>query len=239
MKLTAAAISVSRGMKVLQVAQPTYPRLSAKEAQSMADTDDEAGQRWYDRKSALMEQMLGKEHDLVMHALIPYAIGGGLDLYYYPNGLPGTAIATKELSELPGEGPSNRVFQCYELVMFTKHPIDLDAVSDESTPFGRAHRVINAILNLIARYSAQAELNPNDTLEFPADMPIVGGRCLIFDGYPSYSDDEQAEFGLLAVIEVFRSEMEYARKNGGAKLLKRLKDKGHYPYSDMDRKPVA
>jgi hypothetical protein len=36
---------------------------------------------------------------MVMHAIIPYAIGGGLDLYYYPNGLPGTAIATKELSE--------------------------------------------------------------------------------------------------------------------------------------------
>lgn len=70
-------------------------------------------------------------------------------------------------------------------------------------------------------------------------MPHVGGRCLIFDGYPSYPDDEPAEFGLLAVIEVFRSEMEYARKNGGARLIKRLKAKGHYPYSDMDREAVA
>ena len=70
-------------------------------------------------------------------------------------------------------------------------------------------------------------------------MPHVGGRCLIFDGYPSCTDDEPAEFGLLAVIEVLRSEMDYARKNGGAKLLKRLKAKRHYPYSEMDRKPVA
>jgi hypothetical protein len=62
---------------------------------------------------------------------------------------------------------------------------------------------------------------------------------LIFDGYPSYPEDEPAEFGLLAVVEVFRSEMEYARNKGGAQLLKRLKDKGHYPYSDLDRKPVA
>jgi hypothetical protein len=205
----------------------------------MADADEKAGQRWYDRKSALMEEMLGKEHDMVMHAIIPYALGGGLDLYYYPNGIAGTAIATKELSELPGERPSNRVFRCYELVMFTRHPLDLDAAKDETTPFGRAHATINAILNLIAPYSAQATLNPNETCEFPADMPRVGGRCLIFDGYPSYSEDEPAEFGLLAVIEVFRSEMEYARKNGGAKLLKRLKEKGHYPYSDLDRKPVA
>jgi hypothetical protein len=204
----------------------------------MADADEETGERWYDRKSALMEEMLGKEHDIVMHAIIPYAIGGGLDLYYYPNGVPGTGVATKELSELPGEGSSNGVFQCYELVMFTKHPLDLDA-EDEDTAFGRAHSFINAVLNFIAPYSAQATLNPNETCEFPADMPTVGGRCLIFDGYPSYPDDEPAEFGLLAVIEVFPSEMAYARKNGGAKLLKRLKAKGHYPYSDMDREPVA
>lgn len=205
----------------------------------MSDADEEAGWRWYDRKSALMEGMLGKEHDKVMHAIIPYAIGGGLDLYYFPNGVPGTAVATKELSEVPGEGSSNGVYQCYELVMFTKHALDLDAANNEDTAFGRAHSVINAVLNCIARYSAQATLNPNETCEFPADMPTVGGRCLIFDGYPSYSDEERTEFGLLAVIEVFPSEMAYARKNGGANLLKRLKAKGHYPYSNLDREPVA
>jgi hypothetical protein len=205
----------------------------------MGDTDEEPGQRWYDRKSALMEGMLGKEHDTVMHAIIPYAIGGGLDLYYYPNGIPGTAVATKELSELPGEGSSNDVYRCYELVMFTRHRLDLDAAKDEGTPFGRAHSVINAVLSRIAPYSAQATLNPNETCEFPTDMATVGGRCLIFDGYPSYPDDEPAEFGLLAVIEVFRSEMAYAREHGVAKLLKRLKAKGHYPYSDLDREPVA
>jgi hypothetical protein len=204
----------------------------------MAESDAEL-QEWYDRKAAMMEEMLGKEHDMVMHALIPYYLGGGLDLYYYPNGVPGTAIATKELSELPGEGSSNQVFQCYELVMFTKQSLDLNLAKDEATPFGRAHMIINAILNCVARFSAEATLNPNETCEFPAEMPQVGGRCLIFDGYPSYSEDEPAEFGLLAVIEIFRSEMDFARENGGANLIERLKAKGHYPYSDLDRKPVA
>ncbi|MBN9519846.1 suppressor of fused domain protein [bacterium] len=64
-------------------------------------------------------------------------------------------------------------------------------------------------------------------------------HALIFDGYPSYPTDAPVEFGLLAVIEVFRSEMAFARKNGGAKLLARLKEQGHYPYSDLDREPVA
>jgi len=206
---------------------------------SSDDAADEAAQQWYERKSRLMEASLGKEHDMVMHAIIPYAIGGGLDLYYYPNGLPGTAIATKELSEMPKEGSSNDVYRSYELVMFTKHPLDLDAAKDERTPFGRAHRNINAILNPIAQYSAQATLNPNETCEFPSDMEPIGGKCLIFDGYACHSDDVADRFGLLAAIEIFRSEMEYARAHGGAKLIARLKSKGYYPYSDLDRRAVA
>jgi hypothetical protein len=45
----------------------------------MADADEELAQRWYDRKSALMGQMRGKEHDMARHAVIPYVIGGGLE----------------------------------------------------------------------------------------------------------------------------------------------------------------
>lgn len=218
------------------------PRSAAPEKTNPAN--DEEGEReqeeWYARKSAIMEEMLGKEHDMVMHAIIPYALGGGLDLYYYPNDIPGTAIATKELSDHPGEGSSNSVFECYELVMFTKLPLKLDDALNEEKAFGKMHSVMNSILNGVAPYSAQATLNPNETCEFPPDMPKIGGRCLIFDGYPSYPDEEEpAEFGLLAVIEVFRSEMEFAREAGGAMLIERLKANGHYPYSDLDREPVV
>lgn len=205
------------------------------------EIDEEAADEWYDRKSALMEQMMGKEHDMVMHAIIPYALGGGLDLFYFPHGVKGTAVATKELSELPGEGSTNDVYACYELVMFTRHALDMEAADDETTPFGRIHSTINAALNAIAPYSAQATLNPCQTCEFPPEMPVLGGHCMIFDGYPSYPDDGEdlPDFGLLALIEIFRSEMQYARKHGGDKLLERLKSKGHYPYSDLDRDPVA
>jgi hypothetical protein len=125
---------------------------------------EEVARQWYDRKSRLMGASLGKEHDMVMHALIPYAAGGALDLYYYPNGLPGTAIATKELAERPNEGSSNRVYGSCELVMFTGHRLDLDAARDESTESGRAHQNFSAILNRVARHSARATPNPKDTM---------------------------------------------------------------------------
>ena len=205
----------------------------------MADRDDGAGQSWYDDKSAMMVSILGEEHDMVMHAIIPYALGGSLDLYYYPNGVPGTGIATKELADGPGEGPSNDVYDCYELVMFTRYPVNLDSADDEGTEFGQVHSPIRTMLNQIAPYSAQATLNPGETCEFPAEMPDVGGRCLIFDAYSPHPGDEPAPFGMMALIEVFQSEMVYAREMGGAALLEKLKAKGHYPYSDMERMPVA
>lgn len=204
----------------------------------MNEADWELAQKWYDHKSMLMERSLGKEHDIVMHALIPYEIGGALDLYYYPNGVPGTAIATKELSELPNEGSSNNFYQSYELVMFTKLQLDLDSALDDRTPFGSIHSSINSVLNRIAPYSAEATLNPNSTCEFPIDMERVGGKCLIIDGYACHSDDFANNFGLLALIEIFRSEMDYARENGGAALIEKLKSEGHYPYSDLDREPA-
>ena len=206
----------------------------------MTDDSDEARARlWYEHKDALLEKSLGKEHDMVMHAMIPYALGGALDLYYYPNGIPGTAIATKELAEAPDEGSSNDVYRSYELVMFTRHALSLDDARDETTAFGRAHASINSILNCIARYSADATLNPYETCEFPEDMETLGGRCLIFDGYASHSDGMAENFGLLAIMEIFRSEMVFARENGGEELLERLREHGHYPYSDLDRDPVA
>ena len=202
------------------------------------EQEEQLAEEWHDNKSSLMEATLGKEHDVVMHAIIPYAVGGGLDLYYYPNGIAGTAIATKECCESPTEGSTNDTFDLYELVMFTKHPLSLDDAQKDSTPFGLAHRNINSILNVVARYSAQATLNPNETCEFPADMETLGGKCLIFAAYGKQAK-AKAKFGLLAVIEVFRSEMDFAREKGGGKLLAKLEKAGHYPYSDLDREPVA
>jgi hypothetical protein len=69
-------------------------------------------------------------------------------------------------------------------------------------------------------------------------MEDVGGKCLIFDAY-NVEHNAFEDFGVMLVMEVFRSEMEFARANGGEELLDRLKAFGHYPYSDMNREPVV
>jgi hypothetical protein len=213
--------------------------MSASDDDSVNDAQEAAFDAWYERKSALMEESLGEEHDIVMHALIPFGIGGALDLYYYPNGSRGTAIATKEVCEKIPECPSNSVFDAYEFVMFTRHPIDLDKAYDAQHPFGRTHQVANAVLNAMARYAGQAELNPRETCEFPKEFGDIGGKCLIMDEFASFTDPVAGKFVLMLIMEVFRSEMRFARKHGGDALIEKLKDAGHYPYSDLDRKPVV
>jgi len=219
-----------------------FSRLFRKKKEPENEYDKEAEEKWYEIKSKAMESILGKEHDIVMHAIIPYQIGGGLDLYYFPNGIEGTGVATKELIDANGKGPSNNSYEAYELVMFTKHELNLDEAKNDETEFGKAHSNINSILNLIARYSEQATLNPNETCEFPKEMDDVGGKCLIFDKYEPSGQSlkiPSKKCGLMVVIEVHRKEMEFAMEQGGARLLNRLKENGYYPYSDLDRPSVV
>ena len=199
--------------------------------------DEEALAQWYEDKSAIMERVLGEEHNMVMHAIIPYDIGGGLDLYYYPHGIQGVGVGTKELCETPDSGSSNDQFGAYELVMFTRHTLNLDEAKDGDTDFGKAHATINAVLNVMAPYSAQATLNHNDTSEFPAEMETIGGKCFILQAYGWSGKPEP--FGVLAVIEVFRSEMDFAREHGTPMLVEKLEASGYFPYSDLDRDPVV
>jgi hypothetical protein len=58
-------------------------------------SDDEY-ERDYELKSKGLEDVLGKMHDLVGHAIIPFAVGGAVDLYYFPNHTRGTGFATIE-----------------------------------------------------------------------------------------------------------------------------------------------
>lgn len=203
-----------------------------------------AEEKSYEIKSKYMESVLGNEHNMVMHAIIPYDIGGSLDLYYYPNFMNGTAIASKELTNYKFSSPSNDWLDAYELVMVTNKKIDLDSVKDESIDvdsFSYDHKYINSILNMIGRYSAQAKLNPYETIEFPSDIDGVGGKCLILDilSEPIISKEtKNRKFGLILIMEIHRDEMQFAMQQKGKELIEILKEKGVYPYSGINRKSV-
>jgi hypothetical protein len=64
----------------------------------------------------------------------------------------------------------------------------------------------------------------------------------VFDNY--LPDNKEFKVGdrkhhLLLCLEIFRGEMEFSRKNGSIELFSLLKQRGYYPFSDIDREPVA
>ncbi|MFN3755143.1 hypothetical protein [Flavobacterium sp.] len=199
---------------------------------------DEDFQNHYEEKSVGLEKVLGKSHDIVGHAIIPFEIGGAVDMYYYPNGIQGTGFATMELIKPDGNGPKPNRLGTYELVGFTKHNYNSDET--ETTDFNKIERRLCGIFTGIGNYSFMAKLEPGETCEFPGEENEPN-KCILFDNY----EPEGKQFyignkkhGLLLTMEILKDEMEFARQNGSGKLIEKLKEKGVFPYSDLDRNSV-
>lgn len=209
--------------------------------QARPEFSEEECERYYEAKKAALERVLGPMHDNVGHALIPFQLGGAMDMYFFPNGIPGTGFATMELIEPDGCGPKPNRIGTYELVAFTKQTMPSPSDDSEDHPFSQIESRLCGLLTTIGAYSYDAVLKPGETAEGPGPEgePNI---CLIFDNYAP--DGTPFEINgkkhcLLLLIEVFRSEMEYARMKGTAAVLSKLKEAGHYPYSDLNRTPVC
>jgi hypothetical protein len=199
---------------------------------------DEEYEKDYELKMAGLEFVLGKSHNIVGHALIPFDLGGAVDMYYFPNCNKGTGFVTMELIQPDGTGPIPNRLGTYELVAFTK--LGYIESSIENNPFNLIERRICKIFTSIGNYSFQAKLEPFDTCEVPQKEgePNI---CLIFSEYKPEGKDFKIgdrKHGLLLIMEVFRPEMEYAMKYGTKVLIEKLNEKGYYPYSDLDRDSV-
>lgn len=199
---------------------------------------EEAYEKDFELKSQALENVLGKMHVLVGHAIIPFAIGGAVDMYYFPHHIMGTGFATMELLDPDGKGPKKNRIGTYELVAFTKY--EYNESGENQTPFNSIERKACGFLTAIGMYSSRAILNPNDTIEVP-NGENEENTCLIFDLYEPKGKKFKIgnrEHHLLLCLQLFRSEMNYARQHGSDELFKILKEKGIYPYSDLDREPV-
>jgi len=199
---------------------------------------NEEYERDYELKTKGLEEILGKMHNMVGHAIIPFGVGGAVDMYYFPNHIPGTGFATMELLDPNGTGPLPNCLGTYELVAFTKEPYNES--EDVKTPFNHIERRICGIFTTLGFYSFQAVLNPKETCEIPREDEE--NQCLVFDLYEPQGTSFRVgnrRHHLLLCLEIFKSEMEYAREFGSDALFTLLKEAGHYPYSDLDREPVV
>lgn len=216
----------------------------------------EYASKFGEAKSDALTAAIGPPHDRMLHAPIPFDLGGALDLYPFPYKRGGTIWATQEVIEpQPSGGPKRGKLGRYELIACLREQFRSDPPGPGNSPDGVSLReaakrrsgvpLIQSMLNPIARYSSVAVLNPGETVEIPGDDEDEGARGnlhVVLDAFP----DAIGEFrilgercGLLLCIAIYKSECDFARAQSTAKLLERLKAAGVYPYSDLTRRPVA
>ena len=180
-----------------------------------------------------IEAILGQMFYIVGHAIIPFKIGGSMNMYYFPSAqIKGTGFVTMELLTSDGETHMKNKKGTYELLAFTKQIYN----TRKETEFHQIERTICSIFTSIGFYSRNNVLNPLDTCEIP-----IGENesiCLIFDFYAHFKIGNKKHH-LLLCTQVFEEELEYAKRKGTKKLIKKLKGAGYYPYSDLNRRAVV
>ena len=166
-------------------------------------TDDER-ERGNQRLERLLDEILGPVEPFMIHSIIPFCVGGALDLHYYARSrFGGTFFASWELTA-PEFLPSNRSFDAFELAIATRltvkpQPSETPAETKKPGFFKRLFSVkspeekkrdnLHRVLTNLAFYvcSDGVEVNGYDTLEFPQDFDDkqLAGRCFIFDELPA------------------------------------------------------
>ncbi len=210
-----------------------FKRIFGRKKREFSQAESE---RYDQLKERALEGILGRMHNRVLHAIIPFDIGGAFDLYYFLEHLSGTGVATMELIDPDGHGPRPNDRGTFELVAFTK----LSYSEEREEPYAAMEYQLSSMLSTVGHFSRQAVLKPGDTCELPQDDH--DDRCILLSAYEpdgrTFTIDGR-DHHLMLCMEVHRSEMEYSRQEGSAALLERLKCAGFYPYSDLDRTPVV
>jgi hypothetical protein len=192
---------------------------------------------FYEKKVKWISSLFGESHEGVYHAIIDYWMGGPVDMYMYPNHIPGMAFVTFDIASYCSKECKPNQLGYFEVAMFTRLKHD----DNEKSQFMKQMLRFRVIMTKTARYSTDAVLSPGNTMEIPLDEENKNIACVVIDYYPENNATiiENERLHLLTLIEIHRSEMEYAMANGSEFLFTRLKEAGYYPYSDLDRQPVV
>lgn len=215
--------------------------------------EDFTAERWeeyQETKQKALEKILGPMDDTVWHAIIPFQVGGAVDMYCFSSHMTRTVFATMELIDPNGNGPKPNRMGTYELISCTRlesppvdfsKPIDLRYKRTESGPFEKQQQRLCKILTAIGHYSFDAVLQPGETSEFPGDKED-DTKYIVFDEFDTKGipfEIEGKRYGLLLCIEIHPSELKYAREQGSKALIEKLKEADVYPYSDLNRESVV
>jgi hypothetical protein len=171
----------------------------------------------WDAREAALKSVLGETDGRVLHAMIPFHLGGQADVICFRKHIPGRVAATCEL--LGDEGQVRTDLGTFELMI--------------------AHRDDNDwgpnVISRLARYTSDASLSPGDTMEI-AGVPPKGSTItgFLFLEYARFTYRDR-DAGLLLCLGVTEDELQLCKAGGRDKVIAALKAAQVYPYTDLSR----
>jgi len=181
--------------------------------------DDEWKKTW-DARLAALESVLGPSEDNVLHATVPFDLGGQADVLTFRQQIAGRVAAT---CELLGEPSQKRNLQgTFELAI--AHRDD-----DDWGP---------NVISRLARYTCDAVLEPGQTMDIgpavPAKSTIAG---FFFDDYKRMKYQGE-DAGVLLCIGLTADELAACLKGKRQMVYDALIAQKVFPYTDLFRPSV-
>ena len=181
--------------------------------------DDDWKQMWDARKASL-ESVLGPADDTVLHAVVPFHLGGQADVLAFRKHIAGRVSAT---CELLGEPSQKKNLQgTYELVIADRDGKDWGP----------------NVISKLARYTCDAVLQPGQTMDIgtavPAKSKITG---FFFDDYKRMKFDGK-DAGLLLCIGLTADELAACKQGKRQKVYDALVAQKVFPYTELFRQSV-
>jgi hypothetical protein len=181
-------------------------------------------QKIWDARIAALRPILGKPADTVLHAVIPFQLGGSADVLPFPDFAAGITYVTAEMTgENAGQRPTT--LGNYELMICARH--ELQKAAD--------------LISGLARYTCEAELEPGETMDVGTFFQDSTIRALLFTHpreHPERFEFLGQRYGLLLCVGITAEELAFKRKHGSESLLAMLKQQGVFPYTTPDRPSV-
>jgi len=178
----------------------------------------------FDERLRAMETALGPSADVVLHAPIPfdfgYDAGGRADIVLFKDHIDGVVYAT---CDLMGRGDQvANALGAYELAVCHR--------KDEVW----GAKVISAL----AYYTLEARVEPGQTMDLGPAAP-KGSRltAFLFEAFATF-DMAARRAGVLLCIGITADELAACRRGQRERVLKALKSKGVYPFTDLGRRSV-
>ncbi len=184
----------------------------------MDENQDREWEETWNARQVAISRFLGPPADHVLHAMIPFYLGGTADVMMFPQHNGGIAYVTADLTGGSGQ-PQNAFWDEYELVICLRDRQDWGA----------------NLISRLARYTLEATVDPGETMDIGPALPQPTTlSAFLFLEYGTFRLHEK-RCGLLLCVGITPDELEACMAGNGDRVVDQLKTKGIFPFTDLHR----